>query len=242
MSLLYADTSALFKRYVTESGSSEVAARMAASTRVGTALITWAEITAAFARAIRTSRMEPHEARTLVREFRVHWSEIATIPITGDLVEHAAALAWKHGLRGYDAIQLAAALDWQETLVEANGQITFASFDNALRRAAAAERLDVWPELPLVQPWGVSDEWNPLFAEMSLPLEDSGRQTLRDYGARDSLSLASAGIADFRHQVHVGDPTVLLVDAERPPPAGGEPRETQARLLAWEVTAWPNGG
>ena len=58
----------------------------------------------------------------------------------------AGELAWRHGLRGYDAVQLAAALAWREAASDAEGEIVFACFDNDLRRAAVAEGLAAWPE------------------------------------------------------------------------------------------------
>ncbi|MBI4477335.1 MAG: hypothetical protein HY654_09195 [Acidobacteria bacterium] len=48
------------------------------------------------------------------------------VPVTEALVERAEALAWEHGLRGYDAVQLASALTWQESVGE---EIVLATFD-----------------------------------------------------------------------------------------------------------------
>ena len=52
------------------------------------------------------------------------------------LATHAGDLAWKHGLRGYDTAQLAAALAWREATEDAEDEVVFACFDNHLRRAA----------------------------------------------------------------------------------------------------------
>jgi predicted nucleic acid-binding protein len=49
-------------------------------------------------------------------------------------VERAEALAWEHGLRGYDAVHLASALTWQESVGE---QIVLATFDQQLWEAAS---------------------------------------------------------------------------------------------------------
>jgi hypothetical protein len=54
----------------------------------------------------------------------------------------ADAQAWERGLRGYDALHLAAALFWQETLGE---PVTLATFDRQLWQAGAAAGLEVWP-------------------------------------------------------------------------------------------------
>jgi hypothetical protein len=58
------------------------------------------------------------------------------------LVARAAALAWEHGLRGYDAVHLAAALVWRETLGE---PVTVATYDRELWRGAQASGLQPWP-------------------------------------------------------------------------------------------------
>lgn len=52
-------------------------------------------------------------------------------------------LAWEHGLRGYDAVHLAAALPWHEALGES---VTVATYDKQLWQAAQSTGLVVWPE------------------------------------------------------------------------------------------------
>jgi hypothetical protein len=58
-------------------------------------------------------------------------------------VERAEALAWDHGLRGYDAVQLASAHIWQESL---GTEIVLATFDRQLWEAAPNVGLKAWPE------------------------------------------------------------------------------------------------
>ena len=146
MTLLYLDTSALFKRYVEEDGSEMVLARIADAPVVGTALITRVEVAAALAKAVRDDRMEPAEAHDAEEDFLGDWADFTRVGLTDDLAAHAGDLAWKHGLRGYDAAQLAAALAWREATEDAEDEIVFACFDNHLRRAATAEGLETWPE------------------------------------------------------------------------------------------------
>ena len=146
MTLLYLDTSALFKRYVEEDESEMVLARIADAPVVGTALITRIEVAAALAKAVRDDRMEPAEAHDAERDFLDDWTDFTKVGLTDDLAAHAGDLAWKHGLRGYDAAQLAAALAWREATEDAEDEIVFACFDNHLRRAATAEGLATWPE------------------------------------------------------------------------------------------------
>ena len=146
MILLYVDTSALFKRYVDEDESEAVLARIDEAPAVGTALITRVEVTAALAQAVRQERMERNEALEAEREFLDEWDDFTRIRVTDALVARAGHLAWRHNLRGYDAAQLAAALTWQNMTEDPEDEIVFACFDNQLRRAAAAEGIETWPE------------------------------------------------------------------------------------------------
>ncbi len=146
MTLLYLDTSALFKCYVEEDESEIVLDRIADAPVVGTALITRVEVAAALAKAVRDDRMEPSEASGAERDFLDDWADFTRIGLTDDLAARAGDIAWKHGLRGYDAAQLAAALAWRDATEDAEGEIVFACFDNHLRRAARTEGLETWPE------------------------------------------------------------------------------------------------
>jgi hypothetical protein len=65
------------------------------------------------------------------------------VPVTESLVERAEALAWEHGLRGYDAVHLASALTWQESVGE---QIVLATFGQQLWEAAKRAGLKAWPD------------------------------------------------------------------------------------------------
>ena len=74
--------------------------------------------------------------------FRAQWPRLARLQLTEPLLARADALTWEHGLRGYDAVHLAAALYWQETLGE---PVTLATFDRELWRAGQQAGLAVWP-------------------------------------------------------------------------------------------------
>lgn len=65
------------------------------------------------------------------------------VPITEALVFRAETLAWDHGLRGYDAIHLAAALMWRDAL---GRDVVLATFDRQLWEAAPEAGLQAWPE------------------------------------------------------------------------------------------------
>ena len=146
MTLLYADTSALFKRYVEEEASEAVLVRLEEAPSVGTSLITRVEVAAALAQAVRQDRMGRVEAQEAEREFLGDWDDFTRIAVTSAVANRAGHLAWEHDLRGYDAMQLAAALTWRDTIEGGEDEVVFACFDHDLLRAATAVGLDTWPE------------------------------------------------------------------------------------------------
>jgi predicted nucleic acid-binding protein len=140
--IAYLDASALVKRYAGEAGSREVGQLITTAEVLGTSLVTRAEVCAALAKAVRTMALSEKQGRIALHAFRAQWTDLARLQITETTVERADALAWQHGLRGYDAVHLAAALIWQETIME---PVTLATFDRQLWRSGQASRLNVWP-------------------------------------------------------------------------------------------------
>lgn len=137
------DASALVKRYVREPGSKEVVALTTDAAGVATALVSRAEVAAAFARAVRVGVLDGSSGRRAQRRFAREWPDFVRIPVTEALVARAETLAWDHGLRGYDAVQLAAALTWQDSVGE---DVVLATFDRQLWETAPHVGLQAWPE------------------------------------------------------------------------------------------------
>jgi predicted nucleic acid-binding protein len=142
--IVYADSTALAKRYIAEPGSREVEAVLRRADVVGTGPITRAEVSAALARAVRGEFLERSRGEAILRAFRRHWSELTTILLTEAVVAEADNLAWEQSLRGYDAVHLACALSWQRGL---GATVTLATFDRELRQAAARVGMEAWPEV-----------------------------------------------------------------------------------------------
>lgn len=141
--ILYVDASAIVKRYVTESRSTHVLALMDEAGAVATSMVSRVEVATAFARAVRVGVLDGTAGRRVHRRFAGEWTDFVRIPVTEALVARADALAWDHGLRGYDAVQLASALVWQDSIGQ---DVVLATFDQQLTRAGAAAGLCVWPE------------------------------------------------------------------------------------------------
>ena len=139
--ILYVDTSALVKLYVEEAGSTAVAAAVERAAAVATARITYAEVRAALAHHARAGGLVSAELRRVVRHLDEEWGQYTLVEVSDAVVRRAGALAERYRLRGYDAVQLATAVDVRA----AGGEIEFASYDDALNRAARRERLRTMP-------------------------------------------------------------------------------------------------
>ena len=146
MMFLYLDSSALVKRYIEEPHSEAVAHLMDQTLAVGTSAISRVEVGAALARAARGDRLHAEGARGAREQFADDWPDFGKVPVTNRLLTRAEELAWKHGLRAYDAVQLAAALVCEETLTAIDESVLFACFDDELTAAANDEGLRTWPD------------------------------------------------------------------------------------------------
>ena len=108
--ILYVDTSALVKLYVPEPESSAVQTLIESAQVSAISLIAFAEARAAFARKRRERAIGPKDYGRVVQEFDDDWEHYFIVDVTESLVKRAAQLAERHGLRGYDAIQLSSAI------------------------------------------------------------------------------------------------------------------------------------
>jgi uncharacterized protein len=139
---LYLDASALVKRYVAETGSPDVARAIRQAFYTSTSIISRAEVSAALAKAVRLGVLPPRAAKACLTAFHRDWPALIRVQINELTVVQADSLAWQHGLRGYDAVQLASAWAWQDAL---GGSVTFATFDKQLWSAARTEGLIPFP-------------------------------------------------------------------------------------------------
>lgn len=150
--ILYLDASALVKEFVEERGADDVLAVVARATMIGTALVSRAEVAAALGKAVRMGVVNREEGFANLQAFRDEWFDLVRLDITDELVARADEYAWQFGLRGYDAVHLAAATSWQSALGQ---RITLATFDRPLWDAAKQTGLSVYPpDLPaLLAAW-----------------------------------------------------------------------------------------
>lgn len=107
--IAYFDTSAVVPLLVLEAGSVRAATLWDAADRVVSALLVYPEARAALAQARRLERLTARQLRTAVRELDARYAELDLVAVDDKLVRRAGHLAEAHGLRGYDAVHLAAA-------------------------------------------------------------------------------------------------------------------------------------
>ena len=147
MSLYFFDSSAIIKRYVAETGTAWLLdiIDLATNNRLYLARITFVEVISALTRRAHSGSFSVAEASSAITQFRHDIiNDYVAVDITPALIERATQLAEVHALRGYDAVQLAAALNinaYNSALGMQN--LTLISADAALNAAAAAEGLSV---------------------------------------------------------------------------------------------------
>ena len=132
--LVYADTSALIKLFLNDADSAAVIA-LAAAGPVCVCRITYAEAMAAFARRAREEPFDTDPIDSAKRTFTLHWPRLSVVDVSQSVVDRAGDYADAFALRGYDAVQLAAA---QELAIALPDATTFACFDARLNQAARA--------------------------------------------------------------------------------------------------------
>lgn len=141
------DSSGLTKRYARETGSTwvENITDLASGNTIFIAEITEVEVTAAIARKMRGGFLNSAAGNLAFAKLQHDISdEYISVEINSGILQDAVNLVKKHFLRGYDAIQLAAALKTnQENVSFGLPPITFVSADNDLNNAAQSEGLTV---------------------------------------------------------------------------------------------------
>jgi len=145
MGAFFCDTSAIVKLYVSEPGTAWLTglAAPASGNRIYVAGVTGAETVAAVTRRQRSGGLSRADADAAIASFRHDFAnQFHVVAITPRLIETAMALAEKHSLRGYDAVQPAAALITQQRrLARKLSPATLVCADAELNVAAAAEGL-----------------------------------------------------------------------------------------------------
>ncbi len=117
MAAYFFDSSALVKRYATEAGTAWVTALLdpMARNRIYIARITGVEVVSALTRKQRGQFISVVDAAAAITRFRQDFANrFRIVEVTAALTAVAMSLAETYALRGYDAVQLAAAHQAQQ--------------------------------------------------------------------------------------------------------------------------------
>jgi predicted nucleic acid-binding protein len=135
--IVYLDASAFVKLVIDEPGSMDVAEWFFRARRAASSVIAYPEASAALYRRDRDAESTPSRLTAWISELDSRWERIFSIPVAE---QASGRLAVTHGLRGMDAVHLAAAMTLREGVrADSPGSdVAFAAFDRQL--LAAAER------------------------------------------------------------------------------------------------------
>lgn len=143
----FLDTSALVKKYMTETGSTwiETLTDAESDNKIILARMTWVETLSAFTRLHRENRIDLNVLTQTVNVFKEDWESLFQIvEVEKSDYENAGELLKKHPLRAYDSIQLACALKIYSAFAQTAPQaFTFVSADDRLIDAAQAEGMQI---------------------------------------------------------------------------------------------------
>lgn len=147
MAALFFDSSALVKRYAQEIGTNWIfnLFRRSAQNRLYLARITGVEVVAALTKRMRVGSLSASATTKAINRFEREFSNrYLLVEVSPPIVKTAMSLAKNHALRGYDAVQLASALQANADRIAVGGAaLTFISADNLLNSAATAEGLTI---------------------------------------------------------------------------------------------------
>ncbi len=107
--IAYFDTSAIIPLIVKEPSSERCNRVWNESSRVVSVRLLYPEARSALAKAERMGRLSAQQREAAIVELETIISEVDHIEVTEALAHRAGELAQAHGLRGYDAVHLAAA-------------------------------------------------------------------------------------------------------------------------------------
>ncbi len=131
--IAYFDTSAVVPLLVAEAGSARAGILWDEADRAVSIRLVYPEGRAALAQARRLGRLTARQLRAAARELEARYQELDLVELDDVLARRAGHLAELHGLRGYDAVHLAAVDQVRDP------DLVVVAGDRPLLAAAAAE-------------------------------------------------------------------------------------------------------
>jgi len=136
--MIYLDSSALVKRYVSEPGSGAVDRLLADHPCAATSRLSYPEILSALNRKHRAKEISARVLGELVAAFESDWGKLFILEFDEELWPVIRQALRKHAIRGADSVHLASAMGLRSALRE---DVVFACADEKLLDAARAEKL-----------------------------------------------------------------------------------------------------
>ncbi|MBX6422672.1 type II toxin-antitoxin system VapC family toxin [Thermosulfurimonas sp. F29] len=134
--IFYLDTSAMVKLYIDEEHSERVKNWVRRSDIIVSSDVSYAEMASALTRAFKEGRISEGDLDSLWNAFVEDWNCYTVVEVSREVLDLAAELIFRHGLRVFDGIHLASAL-----IVTGEGEVVFGAFDQRLIKAAEKEGL-----------------------------------------------------------------------------------------------------
>lgn len=147
MTIYFLDSSALVKRYISETGSGRV--RELTSSEGGNIIVvsrtTWVEVSSALARLYREGAIRLSDLEDTMRLFSQDWNiQYRVVEFDAEVARLATDCLFRYSLRAFDAIQLAACLYLKKEIPDKTDiMLEFLSADVRLLSAAEGEKLSV---------------------------------------------------------------------------------------------------
>ena len=143
----FCDSSAIAKRYISESGTGWIISLMrpAVKNKIAVAQITGVEVVSAISRRKSGNLLTTSQADKAIHRFlRDYNNWFGVVKIDDPIIRNAIRLAQIHVLRGYDAVQLSSAIALNDKLSKLGlPPFVFVAADNSLNSAAQAEGLTI---------------------------------------------------------------------------------------------------
>ena len=144
--ILFLDSSSIVSVYLEEEGRSDAVARhIQRADALCCSSLAQVEVRSALARALRESRVTKPQHDQALHDFTGEWPTYVRVPMSDQLLDEAADITEAHALKSLDAIQLASARSIRNQITDV---VIFSSWDDGLRRAAAAEGFELLHEMP----------------------------------------------------------------------------------------------
>lgn len=133
----FVDTSALFKKYVEESGSGQLEKLLQDVTNIAVSPVTWVEVNTVVARRLRDKSLTAQQAAWLRLQIQRDFQSFDRVVWNEALEKTAVGLASQYPLSTLDAIQLASGILSKADVFVTSDRRLFEQAKQAVRHAVA---------------------------------------------------------------------------------------------------------